>query len=127
MANDFKPTVGGKVGKKEAEDWIAKYDREHRKEKDKDTKSVFFGRDVIEQILSTGCAGISFFLALKPSEYAKKDVVALVMVPTREDGSLIWNSTDGGGGNGSATTLSSNGETAYDQGNPCPPYCPKQA
>ena len=46
MASDFKPTVGGKVPKKECEEWIKKYDDE-KKDKAKETTSVFFGNDFI--------------------------------------------------------------------------------
>ncbi len=71
--------------------WIEKYDKEMRKDKAKDTKSIFYGRDALLKILSEdGCTGITFFLALKNNEAVKKDTVQLVLVPTREDGSLIW-------------------------------------
>ena len=38
---NFKPNVGGKVSKKEAMEWIEKYDKEMRKDKSKDTKINF--------------------------------------------------------------------------------------
>jgi hypothetical protein len=118
MANEFKPTVGSEVPKKDALAWIEKYDKEIRKDKAKDPKSIFFGKDVIDHILrQKDCAGISFFFGLKFSEHAKKDTVHLVMVGTKEDGSLIWQNSEGkdGGDGGSGT---------YDTGLPCPPYCP---
>lgn len=115
MANEFKPDVGGPVTKAEALQWIDKFDKQ-RKAKD-DTKSIFFGRKIIEQILAQpGCAGISFFFGMKYSDFAKKDTANLVMVGTREDGTLIW--PDNGGKDGG-------GGTVADSGTPCPPYCPK--
>jgi len=118
MANEFKPNEGKSVTKQDALDWIAKYDRDHRKEKDKDTKSVFYGREIIEKLLrQDGVAGISFFLASKYSDYAKKDTVQLVLVGTKEDGTLLW-PTDGAGKDG-------DGGTAANAGMTCPPYCPK--
>jgi hypothetical protein len=114
MANDFKPTIGGKVLKKDAEAWIKKYDDE-KAEKAKDTTSVFFGRDFIENILRTHpeASGISFFLCKKYSEYAGKAVVDLVLVPRKEDGTLVWPYEDGKDG----------GQAAYDSGKTCPPSC----
>jgi hypothetical protein len=113
MANDFKPTIGGKVLKSDAEAWIKKYDDE-KKDKAKDTTSVFFGKDFLHEILRTeGAAGISFFLAKKYSEFAGKDVVDLVLVPRKEDGTLLWPPSDGKDGNSSA----------YDNGKTCPPLC----
>ncbi|MFZ5970028.1 MAG: hypothetical protein ACOYXA_00410 [Bacteroidota bacterium] len=115
MANDFKPTVGGKVLKADAEKWIAKYDKDRLKDKD-DTKSVFYGKDFINSIFAEhpNAAGISFFLADKPNGNGK-DTVQLVLVPTTEDGQLLWNLQDGKDGGG----------TAYDSGTICPPFCPK--
>jgi hypothetical protein len=118
MANEFKPTTGHAVTKNEALEWIEKYDRIHRKEKDKDTKSLFYGRDILQRLLAQeGVAGISFFLALKPNDYAKKDTIQLVLVGTKEDGTLLWPS-DGAGKDG-------DGGTAANAGLTCPPYCPK--
>lgn len=116
MANEFKPNVGGKVSKKEAMEWIEKYDKEIRKDKSKDTRSVFYGRDVLLKILSEeGSAGITFFLGLKYNEALQKDAVQLVLVPTREDGTLIWldDSQDS----------KIDGAVAFDGGYQCPPYC----
>jgi hypothetical protein len=115
MANDFKPSIGGKVPKVDADKWIKEYDKK-RKDKDKDTKSVFFGKDVLQQIIDTpGAAGISFFFASKYSEWAKKDVDTLVLVPTKEDGTLIW-PKDVSGKDGE--------EMGWDDGAICPPTCP---
>lgn len=114
MANDFKPTTGGKVSKKDAEDWIKKYDDE-KKDKSKDTTSVFFGRDFLQEILRTypDAAGISFFFCKKHSSYAGKDVVDLILVPRKEDGTLIWPYEAGKDG----------GQSAYNNGKTCPPTC----
>src|SRR5688572_16857125 len=117
MANDFKPTIGKKVLKTESLKWIKKYEDDHRKEKTKDTKSVFYGKDVLQKIIDTpGATGVSIFLALKHSDHAKKDVVSFVLVPTKEDGKLIW-VTDG----------DKDGETyGWDDGRVCPPDCTEQ-
>lgn len=117
MANEFKSNVGGKVSKKEAMEWIEKYDKEMRKDKSKDTKSIFYGRDLLLRILSEdGSAGITFFLGLRYNEAVKKETVHLVLVPTREDGTFIWSedTTARGGDRG----------VAFDFGSFCPPYCP---
>jgi hypothetical protein len=115
MPNHFKPDVGHGVSKKEALDWIRRYDEEHRKEKDKDTRSVFYGKDIIQHLLNQdGCTGITFFLGLKHSDHAKRETVQLVLVGTKEDGTLIWPDAAGKDGNGGAVN---NGTT-------CPPYCP---
>ena len=115
MANEFKPTIGGSVPRKDAEIWIEDYDKEHRKEKDKDTKSVFYGKDILLELLNQeGCAGISFFLASKHSDYAKKKVVQLVLVGRKEDGTLLWGSDTGKDGADPGTV---------DTGLTCPPVC----
>lgn len=117
MANEFKTTVGGKVSKKDAQDWIAQYDQDHRRDKDKDVRSVFFGKEFLQQVLNTeSCTGISFFFAKKDNPYAGKKDVALVLVPTKEDGTLIWPTL--------AEGKDDPGEGAYDTGLNCPPYCP---
>jgi len=122
MAKNFKPNVGGKISKKEAMEWIEKYDKELRKDKSKDTKSVFYGRDVLLKILSEeDSAGITFFFGLKYSEFAKKDTLHLVMVPTREDGTHIWKEDTTT--SSPAASMSSGGEVAFDSGTLCPPYC----
>ncbi|HZI25073.1 MAG TPA: hypothetical protein VFD46_08350 [Chryseolinea sp.] len=117
MANEFKSNVGGKVSKDDAMKWIEKYDKEIRKDKSTDTRSVFYGRDVLLKILSEeGSAGITFFFALKPNEAFKKDTVQLVLVPTREDGTHIWPNDD-------ADAKAGGGAVAFDIGYQCPPYC----
>lgn len=116
MANEFKPTVGGKISKSDADKWIAKFDTERKK----DSKSVFFGRDTIQAILSdTRATGISFFFARKFDDGQKKDVDTIVMVGTTEDGTLLWNSNT----QSNPGTLESS--STYDNGAICPPYCPK--
>lgn len=114
MANDFKPTAGGKVSKVDAEKWIAKYDKDRRKDKD-DTRAVFYGKDFLANIFKDHpqAAGISFFLADKPNNNNGKDSVQLVLIPTTEDGKLLWNLSDGKDG----------GETTYNAGVVCPPSC----
>ena len=118
MANEFKPTIGSKVSKTEAEKWIKKYDDERRKDKMKDTKSVFYGKDVLQEIINTpGASGVSFFLSLKHSSHAGKEVENLVLVPTKEDGTLIWEEAGGKDAR----------SPAYDDGAVCPPTCPPSA
>lgn len=117
MANEFKRNVGGKISKDDAMAWIDKYDKEVRKDKAKDTRSVFYGRDVLLQILSDeSIAGITFFLGLKQNEAVKKETVQLIMVPTKEDGTHVW--ADGG-----ADARVGGGAVAFDGGYQCPPYC----
>lgn len=119
MARRFKPTVGSTVLKKDAKAWIEKYDKVMRKDKKKDTKSVFYGRDSLLKMLSEeGSAGITFFLGLKYNEQLKTEIVQLVLVPTTEDGKLIWPDD-------MAASKLGGGSAAYDEGLPCPPYCPK--
>lgn len=125
MAKKFKPDVGSKVSKKDAQDWIDKYDRERRKDKNHDTKSVFYGRDALLRLLAEdGSTGITFFFALKPDEETKKDRVQLVLVPTREDGTLIWD--DGAvekTSTLSATSAPDSSSGPVDNGLMCPPNC----
>jgi hypothetical protein len=115
MANNFNPHDGGKVSREDAEKWIKKFDDE-RKDKEKDTKSIFFGKDFLKQILETpDCAGISFFFVKKHSDFAGKETLNLVLVPRKADGTLLWaTSTDGKDG---AT------DSGYNQGKICPPTC----
>jgi hypothetical protein len=115
MADEFKPNVGNGISQSEAEAMIKKYDDKFRADKGTDTKSIFFGKDAIREILDQPgdqCSGISFFFAMKYSEFAKKDVVDLVMIGTTADGKLLWKDS---------TVLQ---DGAYDNGAPCPPYCP---
>jgi hypothetical protein len=120
MAKNFKSNVGGKVSKAEAMKWIEKYDKEMRADKSKDTRAIFYGRDMLLKILSEeGCAGITFFFALKHSEFAKKETLNLVLVPTREDGTQIWPEDK----SSPAASAGGGGEFAFDSGTQCPPYC----
>jgi hypothetical protein len=115
MANNFPPSAGGSVPRSEAQTWIDDYDREHRKEKDKDTQSIFFGKEILLELLNQeGCAGISFFLASKHSDYAKKKTVNLVLVGRKEDGTLLW---------GSNTGKDAGDPGTVDNGLICPPVC----
>lgn len=113
MANQFEPTIGARVSKTDAQKWIKKYDDE-RKDKMKDTKAVFYGKDVLQRIIDTpNATGISIFLCKKYNDYADKETVNYVLVPTTLDGKLIWG-TDG----------DKEGETnAWDDGKVCPPNC----
>lgn len=115
MANKFNPTDGGKVPKSNAQAWIKKFDDE-RKDKEKDTRSVFFGKDFLQEIINTpDIAGVSFFFAKKPNTFAGKDTLALVLVPTKADGTLVWPS--------GSEEKSASSDSAYDNGIPCPPTC----
>jgi hypothetical protein len=119
MAQEFNPNQGGKVPKADAEKWIEKYDREHRKDKGKDIKSVFYGKEFINKIFAENpqAAGISVIFGKKLNEYSGKDDMALVLVPTTEDGKLLWPTmTNGKDGSEAA---------AYDKAITCPPYCPQ--
>lgn len=118
MTNPFDPKSGSPVSKADALAWIDKYDREMRKDKDTDTKSIFFGKDILAKLLVEKSAGITFFLGLKYNEDFKKDVVNLILVPTTSDGTLLWDSS-------SAKALGDGDAGAYDVGTPCPPYCVK--
>ncbi len=116
MADQFKPTIGSRVSKTDAEKWIKKYDDERRKDKMKDTKSVFYGKDVLLEILQTPeASGISIFLSLKHSPHAGKETENFVLIPTKEDGTLIWSETSG---------KDEAGSPAWDDGSVCPPNCP---
>ena len=116
MANEFKSNVGGKISKKEAMEWINKYDKEMRLDKEKDTRSIFYGGDVFRRILNEdGCAGITFFFGLRYNEDVKKETMQLILVPTREDGTFIWPDDD--------AFANEDGMAAFDGGLGCPPYC----
>jgi hypothetical protein len=121
MAKNFKSTQGTRVTKKEAMEWIEKFDETMRPDKNKDTKSIFYGRDALLKLLSEeGSAGITFFLALRYEEAVKKETIQLVLVSTTEDGTLLW-----GDDNASALKTGTAGAGVYDRAFPCPPYCPK--
>jgi hypothetical protein len=116
MANNFDPKDGGKVLLSDAEKWMKKFDDEDRREKDKDTESVFFGKDFLKSILETpDCAGISIFLAKKYSDHAKKDVINFVLIPRKADGTLIYSNSSEG--KDAANTY------VYNVGKVCPPTC----
>jgi hypothetical protein len=120
MAKDFKPTQGSRVSRKDAMEWIEKYDKEMRTDKDADTKSVFYGRDALLKILSEDrCAVITFFFALKHNEFVEKETVNLVLVATTEDGELLW------ADDASPQARGDGGAGTFDFGHTCPPYCPK--
>ncbi len=116
MANKFPKTIGGPVSKTDAQKWIADYDNEYRRDKDKDTISIFYGADAINEILAMdGVTGISFFLCSKQNDAVGKKTVQLVLVGRKEDGTLLWDS-NGAGKDGSGSGPSDNGLT-------CPPIC----
>ena len=104
--NTAGKTAGTIVSKADALAWIEKYDSELRHDKNVDTKSIFFGKEILLELLSGDSAGITFFLGLKHNDLAGKDVVNLVLVSTTKDGDLRW-------------------EKPADFGLVCPPYCPK--
>lgn len=116
MSNSFDPNTGGIISRTDAEAWIKNYDEENRQDKDRDTISVFFGRDFLKKVIETeGAAGVTFFFAKKPNAEAGKNLMDLVLVPRTADGELLWPSLiqgkddpDGG---------------AYDKSSPCPPSC----
>ena len=115
MANNFDPKDGGKVPFDDADKWIKKFDDE-RHDKGKDPKSIFYGRDFLQSILDIPeCAGISFFFAKKHSEYAGKEVLNLVLIPRKADGTLIYSESPEG----------KDASTSYvwDTGKVCPPSC----
>jgi len=124
MAKKFKPNVGDRISKKEAMEWIEKYDKEMRKDKLKDTKSIFYGRDMLLRILSEeGSAGITVFFALRYNKDVKKETLQLVLVPTREDGTLIWSEDAGPAKAKAKNAIGTGGAVAFDGGIQCPPYC----
>jgi hypothetical protein len=115
MADEFKPTIGSRITKAQAIEWSEKFDKERRK----DTKSVFFGRDAILTILADSRAtGITFMFARKYDDKQKKDIDDLVMVGTTEEGTLLWDAP-------TTLTLTTQTSQTYDGGSTCPPYCPK--
>jgi hypothetical protein len=113
----FNPTDGGKVLKSDADKWIKKFDDE-RRDKLKDTKSVFYGKDILQELINTPeCAGVSFFFAKKFSEELGKDVMNLVLIPTKADGTLIYPTSS----DGKDVSL----QYVWDTGKTCPPTCPE--
>ncbi|HEY9004809.1 MAG TPA: hypothetical protein VIM75_01680 [Ohtaekwangia sp.] len=133
MAKDFTPNVGKKTSKKAVDEGVKKFDEKFRPDKSIDTKSVFFGRDALLRMLSTeGSSGITIFLTYLPNpDVGNKETIQLALVPTKEDGTLIWKSDPENKSTiEDAAALSSNAAAAsstdvsYSSGVPCPPYCP---
>ncbi|SKC74523.1 hypothetical protein [Ohtaekwangia koreensis] len=127
MAN-FKPNAGKKSSKKTVDEGIKKFDEKFRKDKNVDTKSIFFGRDALLKMLSEdGSSGITIFLTYQPNPDAdNKDTIQLALVPTKEDGTLIWE--DESKASAATTALSTaapSTSVSYVGGVTCPPYCPK--
>jgi hypothetical protein len=117
MANEFPPNVGGQVSKKDAQDWIAKFDKERLM----DTKSVFYGRDMFDAIFSDPTVtGVSLFFARKPDADGK-DTDDIVVVGTRIDGTLVWTDNPP---IPTAKAMDGGGSGAYENSITCPPYCP---
>jgi hypothetical protein len=130
MAKDFKPNVGKRTSKSTAEKWIKNFEKHFRKDPKVDTKSVFFGRDAILKMLAEdGSTGITFFFTYQPNpNFDGKETIQLVMVPTTEDGTLLWTSDDANKATSAAASTSAQALTkdmSYDDGALCPPYCPK--
>jgi hypothetical protein len=127
MANVFKRDVGAQVSKADALKWIDKFDKERKK----DTKSVFYGRDALLRILKDPTvAGISFFFCRK-TEASGKEYDDLVLVGTKEDGTLVWKDkppvqNSALTSNASATEggMDGDGSDTYENSYPCPPFCP---
>jgi hypothetical protein len=126
MADHFKPTVGGRITKAQALEWIGKFEKERKK----DTKSVFYGKDVLLRILKNDkISGISFFFCRKTDKNGK-DYDDLVLVPTREDGTLVWGK-DPSEKQNTAFSIAASAETLdgdetegpYEDSVQCPPYC----
>ncbi|HYG02331.1 MAG TPA: hypothetical protein VD927_07785 [Chryseosolibacter sp.] len=112
MANEFKPTVGAPISVKEAKERIEKF----KKERKKDTDSVFFGRDVIQGILADArAAGISMMFCRKYDDKQKKDIDDIILVGRMEDGTLLWDETQ------PLSTTETNGP--IDGSLTCPPTC----
>lgn len=117
MANQFKRNIGKPVSKQECLSWIESYQKNFQSE----TRSIFYGRDAIEKILSNqSLSGISFFFCRKADENGKP-YNDLVLVGTYEDGTLDWKPGDEPGGKDGG----GDGPTGYNNGMPCPPACPK--
>jgi hypothetical protein len=123
MADHFKPTVGARITKAEALKWIDKFEKERKK----DTKAVFYGRDTLLKMLkNTRISGISFFFCRKTDKNGK-EYDDLVLVPTLEDGTLVWGKDPSPekklSDPASLTVEDDEDEGAYENGTGCPPYC----
>jgi hypothetical protein len=114
MAKKKKYKFTGKEGKAMPEDllrnWIQKHEDHHV------VKGHFYGREILEKILGQPeCMGIRIYYGIND-----KQEKVLVLVGADENGKDQWPSYSkptgkklkGGGGN-----------TAADQGAPCPPFC----
>ena len=113
MAGEFNPEVGVQVLKSDAEQWRADYQKANPGE----TRSVFYGRIAIQEILKdTSVTGISFLFCRKKNS-DNVDQNDLVLVGTKQDGTLVWKD------NPPVKTGESGGSDAYDRGTTCPPYC----
>ena len=117
MAENFDPKDGGKVPLADAEKWISQFDDDERRDKEKDTISVFFGKEFLKSIFEEApeCAGISFFLSKKHSDFAGKAVMNLVLIPRKADGTLIYSNMS----EGKDAAI----QYVWDSGKVCPPTC----
>jgi hypothetical protein len=116
MSNSFDPNAGGVISRSEAEAWIRNYDEENREDKERDTISVFFGRDFLRKVIETkDAAGVTFFFVKKPNTDAGKNLMDLVLVPRTADGQLLWPTLFDG--------KDASDQGAYDKSVPCPPGC----
>jgi hypothetical protein len=126
MKEHFKPTVGSRITKADALKWIDRFDKERRK----DTKSVFYGKETLLKILKDdSISGISFFFCRKSDKHGK-DYDDLVLVPTRSDGTLVWGKDSSPEKQTTAFSIASaeseledDGEGPYEDSTQCPPYC----
>lgn len=100
---------GQKIGKALANEMIDRHQNQ--------TKSVYFDVEQVKALCSVpGAAGVSVYFAV--DEKGKNTVVLL---PVSQEGKVIWND------NSELTkSLSSEGNTALELGNTCPPYCPER-
>lgn len=125
MAEHFKPTIGARITKAQALEWIGKFEKERKK----DTKSVFYGKDTLLRILKDDkISGISFFFCRKTDKNGK-EFDDLILVPTKEDGTLVWGKDPDEKKQASAFSIASAEPTSaeddgpYENGTGCPPYC----
>ncbi len=115
MPNDFKPNIGRRVPVTDAKRWISEFQKTYPNQ----TRSVFYGRETFEKLLSEPrVTGISFFFCRKVNE-SGEFYNDLVLLGTQEDGTVIWGDDDG-----SKQSLDDPGiEGPYNSGLPCPPHC----
>lgn len=120
MANEFKKDIGKSISKKQAKEWIAKF----AKERQKDTGSVFYGRNCLEEILKDQTlSGITFFFARKKNKEGR-EYDDLILVGTKEDGTLVWNDEQPNLRSSASITTTDAGSGTYNEGKTCPPHCP---